>query len=457
MPGRVVTFYSYKGGVGRSFVLADVAALLAQWGHRVLCVDWDLEAPGLRHYFDDWTDKIVRPGIVDLVLEVQNSGRASSWGRMLLPVSIPSGVGTLHLISAGQMGKDYYRQMQSIRWDQAYERGLGNILETIRSEWKDHYDFVLVDSRTGVSDIAGVCTVQLPDQLVYLFTANQQSIQGANDTVNTILVSRQKMPLDREQLLTLPVLSRFAQDKEYDLAAKWMDTALQSSSHAYAAWLSRSLDPESMMRATRIPEIAYWTFGERLPVVLEGTTTSDPQSITYPIANIAALIARGFSDTDQLLLSRESYIAGATNTQRTAKHIGLSADMIPVYVSSSTEPPAMLFRRELEQAAPQLGIRLVETFSENDTAQSRLKTLSIAKYLIVLLTDRLSPNQSSEIESFFSVSFRSQGAGGILPIALTPNALANAPSLLRSFQILDAQDGFTTEMMAALRQAVAPH
>ena len=52
--GLVTTFYSYKGGVGRSFILANVAATLADWGYRVLCVDWDLEAPGLNKYFDKW-------------------------------------------------------------------------------------------------------------------------------------------------------------------------------------------------------------------------------------------------------------------------------------------------------------------------------------------------------------------------------------------------------------------
>jgi MinD-like ATPase involved in chromosome partitioning or flagellar assembly len=49
--GTVVTFYSYKGGVGRTFALANVATLLALWGYRILCVDWDLEAPGLSLYF----------------------------------------------------------------------------------------------------------------------------------------------------------------------------------------------------------------------------------------------------------------------------------------------------------------------------------------------------------------------------------------------------------------------
>jgi MinD-like ATPase involved in chromosome partitioning or flagellar assembly len=40
-PGLVCTFYSYKGGVGRSMVLANIAAMLARWKQKVLVVDWD--------------------------------------------------------------------------------------------------------------------------------------------------------------------------------------------------------------------------------------------------------------------------------------------------------------------------------------------------------------------------------------------------------------------------------
>ncbi|WP_040334062.1 AAA family ATPase [Candidatus Magnetobacterium casense] len=54
--GMVITFYSYKGGVGRSFILANVSVLLSKWGYRVLCIDWDLEAPGLSHYFAPWNN-----------------------------------------------------------------------------------------------------------------------------------------------------------------------------------------------------------------------------------------------------------------------------------------------------------------------------------------------------------------------------------------------------------------
>jgi hypothetical protein len=52
--GSVITFYSFKGGTGRTMALANVACLLgaaaAPRGGRVLAVDWDLEAPGLHRY-----------------------------------------------------------------------------------------------------------------------------------------------------------------------------------------------------------------------------------------------------------------------------------------------------------------------------------------------------------------------------------------------------------------------
>lgn len=65
----LVTFYSYKGGVGRSLALANVAWRLAdRHGLRVLVVDWDLEAPGLHHYFKIQTEDLrSRPGVIDFL------------------------------------------------------------------------------------------------------------------------------------------------------------------------------------------------------------------------------------------------------------------------------------------------------------------------------------------------------------------------------------------------------
>src|SRR3954451_11160575 len=62
--GRIVTFYSYKGGTGRSMALANVAWVLAANRKRVLVVDWDLEAPGLHRYF--------RPFLIDRELSASD-------------------------------------------------------------------------------------------------------------------------------------------------------------------------------------------------------------------------------------------------------------------------------------------------------------------------------------------------------------------------------------------------
>jgi Mrp family chromosome partitioning ATPase len=71
-PGRIVTFYSYKGGTGRSMSLANVAWLLALAGKKVVVIDWDLEAPGLHRYF--------HPFLSDPQL-TESGGRDRSDGR----------------------------------------------------------------------------------------------------------------------------------------------------------------------------------------------------------------------------------------------------------------------------------------------------------------------------------------------------------------------------------------
>src|SRR4051812_23386231 len=71
-PGRIYTFYSYKGGTGRTMALANVAWILASAGRRVLTIDWDLEAPGLHRYYHPFLqdpDATVGEGLIDFLLE----------------------------------------------------------------------------------------------------------------------------------------------------------------------------------------------------------------------------------------------------------------------------------------------------------------------------------------------------------------------------------------------------
>jgi hypothetical protein len=68
----------------------------------------------------------------------------------------------------------------SVDWDNFYERmGGGRFFEALRASMKRDYDYTFIDSRNGLSDIASICTVQLPDILVDCFTLNDQAMEGA--------------------------------------------------------------------------------------------------------------------------------------------------------------------------------------------------------------------------------------------------------------------------------------
>lgn len=195
---KIITFYSYKGGTGRSMALANVAWLLAMAGNRVLAIDWDLEAPGLHRYFEPFVDDRTlehSTGVIDFVLEFATAAVTASDVRReqdwFLPYSnilvhaMPVRYdfpreGALHFVPAGRQDSAYAVRVNSFDWERFYEKlGGGVMLESMRQLAREHYDYILIDSRTGVSDTSGVCTVQLPDELVICFTLNRQSIYGA--------------------------------------------------------------------------------------------------------------------------------------------------------------------------------------------------------------------------------------------------------------------------------------
>jgi|SRR6516165_2113924 Mrp family chromosome partitioning ATPase len=81
--GRIITFYSFKGGTGRSMALANVAWILASAGKRVLTIDWDMEAPGPHRYFRPFLhdpDVERSEGVIDYVTEYSLCA-ADSWQR----------------------------------------------------------------------------------------------------------------------------------------------------------------------------------------------------------------------------------------------------------------------------------------------------------------------------------------------------------------------------------------
>src|SRR5215475_1366533 len=183
--GRIVTFYSYKGGVGRTMALANVAWILASNGKRVLAVDWDLESPGLHRYFHPFlVDKDLRDsaGVIDAVRdfaaiatrpgpdstprdldpsEIERAAQIQRYACSLESYEFPGG-GLIDLVPAGRQNPTTYSTIVStFDWGDFYDRlGGGVFLDALAADMRRHYDYVLIDSRTGLSDNAGICTVQ---------------------------------------------------------------------------------------------------------------------------------------------------------------------------------------------------------------------------------------------------------------------------------------------------------
>ncbi len=164
--GTVVTFYSYKGGTGRTMALANVAWILAANGYRVLAVDWDLEAPGLHRFFHPFLDLATleaTPGLINLITEYQEEvrrpgRRAPNWHRDYARVrphatsvdwAFQQG-GSLDFLSAGRSNRDYSAAVSRMDWDDFYVRyGGGQFFDAMRADMQRHYDYTLIDSRTG--------------------------------------------------------------------------------------------------------------------------------------------------------------------------------------------------------------------------------------------------------------------------------------------------------------------
>jgi hypothetical protein len=53
---------------------------------------------------------------------------------------------------------------------------------------REQYDIAFIDSRTGVADTSGICTLQIPDMVVLCFTYNRQSIEGTQMVADAVMV-----------------------------------------------------------------------------------------------------------------------------------------------------------------------------------------------------------------------------------------------------------------------------
>ena len=296
--GRIVTFYSYKGGVGRSMGLANIALLLAMRGLKVLAVDFDLEAPGLEKYFSYFKSENTGPGLLRMFVEARN-GRSVDFSDFSSTIQTGTPHPIVLLASGREQDTNYSRELENFKWAEFFElhKG-GEFVETLRDTWRSMFDVVLVDSRTGLSDTGGICTIQMPDIVVAMCTANSQSLYGVRDVLRLAQRARQKLAYDRMPLTVLPLPTRWG-TQEFLETEVWVERVTQAIDEFTRDWLPRPLQPRDVVERLKVPQRDFFSFGEKLAVVEQGIT--DPSSMGFVYDRVAAFIASDCADIGALL------------------------------------------------------------------------------------------------------------------------------------------------------------
>lgn len=177
----VVTFYSYKGGVGRTLSLINSAQRLAKKGKKVFVLDFDLEAPGIDS-FPLRGDMSPRQGIVEYISRFTSAGSVEDLSDYVYQLDYEQfAPGEIRVMPAGRKDERYQVLLSRLDWKYFYKERQGFLfVENLKAAIEDRYhpDYVLIDSRTGLTDISGICTLQLPDLVVLLFSLNNQNING---------------------------------------------------------------------------------------------------------------------------------------------------------------------------------------------------------------------------------------------------------------------------------------
>lgn len=185
----ILSFYSFKGGVGRTTALVSLAIQLSREAKHVAIIDLDLESPGISsvlHGAEGYTSEL---GVVDYLLEVSLLGRGTlHLEDYYYSVDNPAIIGEtgvpITVVPAGRLDDTYLEKLARIDYESLYWPGeetprapLAELLGHLRSDLRD-LDYVLLDARAGFHDLGGLALSGLSHLDVVFGLSNEQSWKG---------------------------------------------------------------------------------------------------------------------------------------------------------------------------------------------------------------------------------------------------------------------------------------
>lgn len=187
---RIVVFHGFKGGAGRTTLLASYALSCARGGKSVVVVDMDLDAPGVGTLLSADTDgTIARWGTVDFFLEAPDGHPLGDYFHVCAQSNL-TGSGYINVFPAGRISDDYLPKLARVDLDarsSIARHPLGLLLSAIRTM---EPDVILLDGRAGLSPAAGLLLSGIAHLHVLVATASEQSMQGLERVIRHLGYAR---------------------------------------------------------------------------------------------------------------------------------------------------------------------------------------------------------------------------------------------------------------------------
>ncbi len=239
----VVTFYSLRGGVGRSTALGYTARLLSAQGRKVVCVDMDLEAPGLAALFGKEREVADHAGVAQLLVDLDRGDNPDVSKHLVRVVEGED----LYCLPAGRPDANYARLIRLIdpsSWYREESNPLRTLIELIERRLPFTPDVVLLDARTGITPLSGPLLFDIADIAVVVFFPHPQAYTGTAALVRALLSAQTRRVLGTSRFTPEPrfLVSPIPPSKASIVVEKYQHRALE--------WIAEWLSPANEQRSS---------------------------------------------------------------------------------------------------------------------------------------------------------------------------------------------------------------
>jgi len=322
----VATFYSFKGGVGRTTLLVNVANVLAARGERVLIWDLDLEAPGVHHFPGlEPPESVWQSGFLEWLgqtppcptIEPTAAWPAEVWMRTLgdRVYETRGARGRIFVLPAHGTNANLGRAYGTIDWHGLFvdlpAHGL-HLFSRVRDMLIDRFEptFLFIDSRTGISDLGGFLTGFLPDCTILVGNYSRQSTEGLRGVY---------LALDRFATERVKAETHRHRKLERVLVASPVPSSLPARERGRKRWLD-GFSGEAPRSLIEVPLVENLLYAE--DVLVRSAPSSDAARAYHGVAEILIGLRQVRERTETTPPAMAAALRGAPRLERLLTLLG---------------------------------------------------------------------------------------------------------------------------------------